>query len=137
MGKPVLSNLINIRKHDFLPVFYVTNICKIYRSINPNNHNSIVCICFRILFTVSINSGARKTAQDSCNAPQNKTKKISGVYLSSEVFKIEAKYNCKQKLCQHCAPAWFIYQTHKLGKTNFPEPEAPKELCLLDREGSG
>lgn len=42
-----------------LPVFDVTYISKIDWSINPDNHNSIVCVCFRILLRVSVDSSAR------------------------------------------------------------------------------
>lgn len=54
----------------FLPVLYVTDICKINRSINTNNYNSIVCICFRILFNISINCCPWQSTQNSCSTPQ-------------------------------------------------------------------
>lgn len=43
------SNLLHLSfikmvEHEILPVFYVANVCKVNRCINPNNHNSIVCI---------------------------------------------------------------------------------------------
>lgn len=41
-----------------LPVFDVTYISKIDWSIKPDNHNSIICIGFRILLGVSVHSSA-------------------------------------------------------------------------------
>lgn len=48
------------------PVLDVTYVCEINRSINSNNNNSVVYVCLRILFDVSVNSSSGETSQYSC-----------------------------------------------------------------------
>lgn len=62
------KNLLSFRKNKdivFWPVFYITCVGKVHRCINSNNHNPVVCICFGVLLSISINSSSRKTSQDS------------------------------------------------------------------------
>lgn len=61
---------MSITTHFSLPVLYETRVCKINWSINTNNYNSIIFICFRILFNIPINSCSWQTTQNSCSEDQ-------------------------------------------------------------------
>lgn len=68
--KYALDEKMSITTHFSLPVLYETRVCKINWSINTNNYNSIIFICFRILFNIPINSCSWQTTQNSCSEDQ-------------------------------------------------------------------